>query len=104
VEPAAPENYDTLNPLRPDAFRVAGTTRRGKACELVDNTGRRLPHEELAALLQALIEADRFGFSLASAGGGASLPLDRRDFGHVQVAGELFRLIVHRYHARLEPF
>jgi hypothetical protein len=104
VEPAAPENYDTLNPLRPDAVRVAGTTRRGKPCELVDNTGRGLPRDELAALLQALVDADRFGFSLASAGGGAALPLDRRDFAHVQVAGELFRLIVHRYHARLEPF
>lgn len=102
--PASPENYDTLNPLRPDAVRLAGTTRRGRPCALVDNTGAGLPHAELAALLDALIAADRFGFALASSGGGESLPLERRDFGHVQVAGGLYRLLVHRYEARLEPF
>jgi hypothetical protein len=97
-------DFDACNPLRPDAVRIAGTTRRGKPCELVDNTGRALPREELRALLDALIAAEAFGFALASAKGGATLDLARRESAHVQIAGELYRLLVYRYQARLEPF
>lgn len=103
-DPAAGDDFDAFNPLRPDAVRVAGTTRRGRPCELVDNTGRALPLEELRALLDALIEADAFGFALVSAKGGATLDLARRESAHVQVAGDLYRLLVYRYEARLEPF
>jgi hypothetical protein len=97
-------DFDAWNPLRPDAARLAGTTRRGKPCELVDNTGRALPREELQALLDALIEADAFGFALVSPKGGTTLDLERRESAHVQIAGELYRLLVYRYEARLEPF
>jgi hypothetical protein len=100
----APDNFHAANPLRADAVRLGGTTRRGKACELIDNTGHGLPVEELAALLQALIEQERFGFALASAKGGATLALDRLEAAHVQIAGGLYRLFVHRYTARLERF
>ncbi len=101
---APPDDFAAANPLRADAVRLAGTTRRGKPCELIDNTGRGLPRAELEALLAALIENDRFGFALASAKGGATLALDRLEAAHVQVAGELYRLFVHRYTARLERF
>jgi hypothetical protein len=101
---AAPDDFAGANPLRPDAVRLAGTTRRGKACELIDNTGRGLPRDELAALLEALIEQDRFGFALASAKGGTTLALDRHEAAHVQIDGGLYRLLVHRHTARLEPF
>jgi hypothetical protein len=103
-DPAAAGDFDAVNPLRSDAVRVPGTTRRGKRCELVDNTGRALPRSELQALLDALIAADAFGFALASARGGATLDLARRESAHVQVSGELYRLLVWRYEARLEPF
>jgi hypothetical protein len=101
---APSDDFDAANPLRPDAVRLAGTTQRGKPCELIDNTGCALPREELATLLDALIAADSFGFALASAKGGSTLALDRRESAHVQVAGELYRLLLHRYTARLERF
>ena len=100
----APDDFHAANPLRADAVRLTGTTRRGRPCALIDNTGRGLPAAELAALLDALIEQDRFGFALASAKGGATLALDRQEAAHVQIAGDLYRLFVHRYTARIERF
>lgn len=102
VDPQA--NFDGLNPLRPDAVRVTGLTRRGKPCTLIDNTGAALPRSELEAILQALIDADRFGFSTMSAKGGSTLDLDRRESAHVQIGDTLYRLLLHRYEARIEPF
>lgn len=102
--PAADAESTGFAPLRPDAVRLRGVTRRGRPCELVDNTGAGLPAAELQALLDALIAHERFGFALASAAGGATLDLGRPETAHVQIAGGLYRLIVHRYAARLEPF
>jgi hypothetical protein len=104
LPPDPPADFDACNPLRADAVRISGTTRRGKKCELVDNTGRGLPMTELRALLDALVAADRFGFAIASAKGGATLALDRRESGHVQIGDDLYRLVIHRYQGRLEPF
>jgi hypothetical protein len=70
----------------------------------VDNTGERLPAGELQSILDALIAQDRFGFALSTAAGGVTLDLGRPETGHVQIAGRLYRLIVHRYAARIEPF
>lgn len=97
---------DGLQPpaLRPDAVRIEGTTPTGRRCVLVDNTGDGLPHAELAALLQDLVAAGAFGFRGLSEAGGSRIGLDRHEFGHVQVAGRLYRLLVRRYEARLEPF
>ncbi|MCU0805704.1 MAG: hypothetical protein MUF79_11550 [Burkholderiales bacterium] len=97
-------DFDSLNPLRPDAVRVRGATRRGKPCELVDNTGERLPRAELESILAALVEQDAFGFNIASAKGGHTLDLERRESAHVQVGEKLYRLLVYRYEARIEPF
>jgi len=91
-------------PLRADAVRLRGVTRRGRPCELVDNSGDGLPVPELQAILEALIAQDRFGFVVVSAAGGATLDLGRPATGHVQIAAGLYRLIVHRYTARIEPF
>lgn len=102
--PDPPGGFEAANPLRDDAVRLDGITRGGRPCALIDNTGRALPHAELQALLDALIEADSFGFSVLSAKGGSTLSLDRRESAHVQIAGDLFRLLVHRYEARVEPF
>jgi len=97
-------DFDAANPLRPDAARLRGTTRRGKACELVDNSGDQLPLPELQAILDALVREDRFGFAAASESGGATLDLARREGAHIQIRGNLYRLIVYRYQARIEPF
>jgi hypothetical protein len=97
-------DFDAANPLRPGATRLRGTTRRGKACELIDNSGDRLPLPELQAILDALVREARFGFAAASAAGGATLDLARREGAHIQVGGQLYRLIVYRYQARIEPF
>jgi hypothetical protein len=97
-------DFEAANPLRPDCARIAGTTRRGKPCELLDNSGDALPRPELEAILQALIREDRFGFGTASAAGGTTLDPARREAAHIQVGGKLYRLIVYRYQARIEPF
>jgi hypothetical protein len=102
--PAHPGEFDRLNPIRPDATRLAGVTRRGRTCELIDNTGAGLAPEDLREVLDALIAQDRFGLSLASPKGGATLDLERREAGHIQVGARLFRLLVHRYTARIERF
>jgi hypothetical protein len=97
-------DFDALNPLRADSVRVRGTTRRGKPCELIDNTGESLPRAELESILAALIAEDAFGFNIASAKGGHTLDLERRESAHIQLGEKIYRLLVYRYEARIEPF
>jgi hypothetical protein len=96
--------FDRLSPIRPDAPRLAGVTRRGRACEIIDNTGAGLSVEELREILEALIAQDRFGVTLVSAAGGNTLDLDRLESGHIQIGARLYRLLLGRYTARIEPF
>ena len=102
IDPNA--DFDESNPLRPDAVRLQGTTKRGKPCELIDNTGDSLPQRELRDVLDALIENEVFGFRTLSASGGETINLDRRESSHIQIGDNLYRLIVFRYEARLEKF
>jgi len=102
--PASPADFDRANPLRPDAVRVTGTTRRGRECELIDNSGDGLPLGELEAILAALVREGRFGFAAVSPPGGATLDPTGGQSAHIQVAGKLYRLLVRRYQARIEPF
>ncbi|MBI2311609.1 MAG: hypothetical protein HYU77_03805 [Betaproteobacteria bacterium] len=97
-------DFDALNPLRPDAVRVEGLTRNGKPCVLVDNTGDRLPLGELRDILQGLIAQEAFGFKVLSPSGGGTLDLDRRECAHIQIGERLYRLLVYRFEARIEPF
>jgi hypothetical protein len=97
-------DFDAANPLRSGATRLPGTTRRGKACELVDNSGDQLPLPELRAILDALVREARFRFAAASEAGGTTLDLARREGAHIQVGGQPYRLVVYRYPARIEPF
>jgi hypothetical protein len=84
-------------------FVVEGRTARGRPCRLADRSGDGLPRQELERLLAELIAARAFGFRAVSENG-AAVRLHRPDFAHVQIAGRLYRLIVERYHARLERF
>lgn len=102
VDPNA--DFDENNPLRYDAVHYSGATKRGKACELVDNTGCALAPDECKDILAGLIENDLFGFHPFSANGGETISLERRESTHVQVGEELYRLIVFRYQARIENF
>lgn len=102
--PARPGEFDRLNPIRPGAPRLAGVTRRGRACELIDNTDAGLAREDLREILDALIAQDRFGPTLSSASGGTTLDLERHESGHIQIGTRLFRLLVRRYTARIERF
>jgi len=102
VDPNA--DFDENNPLRDDAVRYPGHTKRGKACELVDNTGCALAPDECRDILASLIENDLFGFHPFSASGGETISLERRESTHVQVDDDLYRLIVFRYQARIENF
>lgn len=102
VDPNA--DFDENNPLRPDAVRIQGNTKRGKLCELINNTGEQLPQNELQDILDALIENEAFGFTTLSANGGDTINLDRKESSHIQIGENLYRLIVYRYTARIEKF
>lgn len=102
VDPSA--DFEACNPLRPDAVRLPGTTRGGKPCILVNNTGKALPETELRAILAGLIENDAFGIKGRSASGANTIALARREATHIQIGADLYRLIVYRYEARIEPF
>jgi hypothetical protein len=82
---------------------VEGHTARGRPCRLADRSGDMLPREEVERLLGELVAAGAFGFRAVSEGG-AAIRLDRPEFGHVQIAGRLYRLVVERYSARIERF
>lgn len=97
-------DFDASNPLREDACTLQGQTRGGKPCRLIDNSGDALPEGALREILQGLIEAELFGFRTLSASGGDTISLERRESAHVQVGENLYRLIVYRYEARIEPF
>jgi len=83
-------------------LRVEGRTSRGRICDLVDNTGDAIPAPELERLLGELIAGGTFGFR--ARGAADAVTLGQPEFAHVQISGRLYRLIVERYSARLEPF
>ena len=95
---------DSPSPLREDARVYAARTHAGKACRLIDNSGDALPEAELREILQGLIDAKLFGFRALSASGGDAISLDQRETAHVQIGERLYRLILYRYEARIEPF
>jgi hypothetical protein len=82
---------------------LEGTTKGGRTCRLVDNTGT-APRAELQALLGDLIEGGHFGVSGLSSAGSHTIPIGGPAFTHVQLGDRIYRLIVTRYEARLEPF
>lgn len=90
-------------PLSEQAVVVEGTAHNGKPCRVVDNTGT-LDRGDLAALLEELIEARRFGLSGLSATGGNTIRLGEPEFTHIQMGENLYRLILFPYEARLEAF
>lgn len=102
IDPAA--DFDALNPLRDDAVRYEAVTRQGRPCALTDNTGRCLPAAAVREVLDGLVANDVFGFRARSAAGAATIGLDQAEATHVQIGDELYRLVVRRYEARLEPF
>lgn len=88
--------------ISPPGLRVPGRTARGQHCELVDCTGEGLPKAELERLLADLIAADAFGFR--ARGSADAVTIGQPEFAHVQIGGRLYRLIVQRHSARIEPF
>lgn len=98
------ESFEQHNPLRDNARRLSGLTLRGKVCSLLDNTGDALPESELAPILDSLIQQDQFGFKPRSSLGASTINLERREASHIQIGEKLYRLIVFRFEARIEPF
>ncbi len=97
------EEEGGLPPLRSDAVLLAGMTKRGKPCRLIDNTVS-APREELKALLNDLIEQEHFGPSGLSVAGGNTISIGAPQSAHVQLGGNIYRMIVVDYEARLEEF
>lgn len=82
---------------------IEGIAHNGKSCRVVDNTGK-VPREELERLLAELIAQRRFGLSGRSLAGGDSIRIGEPEFTHIQLNGELYRLILLPYEARIEVF
>ena len=99
-----PADGETGPPLRDDARVYTASAPGGKTCRLIDNSGDALPEGELQDVLQRLIEAKLFGFRSLSASGGNAVNLECAECAHVQIGERLYRLILHRYEARIEPF
>ena len=97
------EEEDGLPPLRSDAVILEGMTKRGKPCRLIDNTVS-APREELAALLNDLIEQEHFGPSGLSMAGSNTISIGTPQSAHVQLGENIYRMIVVDYAARLEVF
>lgn len=87
----------------PGALIVEGATASGKRCRVIDNTGT-VERAELLNLLDKLISEKRFGFSGVSSAGGSTVTIGAPVFAHVQLGGELYRLILFPYEARIERF
>ncbi len=90
------------NGAETEGLRVERRSDRGRTCALIDRTGDALSRAELEGLLEALIAVDAFGFQIT--GDAAGIALAQARFAHVQVGDRLYRLIVERDSARLEPF
>ena len=90
------------NDAETEGSGVEARAGRGRNCALIDCTGDAIPRAELERLLGELIAADAFGFRLTGDAVGISLAQAR--FAHVQLGERLYRLIVERDRARLEPF
>ncbi|MHB1581339.1 MAG: hypothetical protein ACYCQM_13175 [Acidithiobacillus sp.] len=97
------EEENGLPPLRSDAVILEGMTKRGKPCRLIDNTVS-APREELAALLNDLIEQEHFGPSGLSMAGSNTISIGTPQSAHVQLGENIYRMIVVDYAARLETF
>ncbi|HQU16844.1 MAG: hypothetical protein B7Z66_06975 [Chromatiales bacterium 21-64-14] len=91
------------HPQRPDARIVEGRTGTGRSCRIVDNTATVAP-AELAALLQDLIRAQRFGLGGHSTGPDHAITIGGPVGTHIQLDGRLYRLLVFPYEARIEDF
>ncbi len=102
--PDPPTDFEAGSSSRDGARVLMGCTHAGKACRLVDNSGDALPEAELREILQSLIEARLFGFRSLSASGGNAIRLEQAECAHVQIGGRLYRLMLHRHEARIEPF
>ena len=103
VQDSPIEEESGLPPLRSDAVILEGMTKRGKPCRLIDNTVS-APREELAALLNDLIEQEHFGPSGLSMAGSNTISIGTPQSAHVQLGGNIYRMIVVDYAARLEVF
>lgn len=91
------------HPQHPDARVVEGRTGNGKPCRLVDNTASVDP-AELAALLEDLIRTRRFGLGGQSTGPDHAITIGGPVGTHIQLGGQLYRLLVFPYEARIEAF
>ncbi|OOG24796.1 hypothetical protein B1C78_08215 [Thioalkalivibrio denitrificans] len=90
-------------PLSEQAIIVEGRTLGGRVCRLVDNTGT-VERALLDELLSDLLEAKRFGLAGRSATGASTIRLGAPEFTHIQLGGQLYRLILFSHEARLEAF
>lgn len=78
------------------------TNRQGKPCTLIDTTGT-IPAIELEKLMQSLIENEVFGLKLISDSSGM-IKTEQAQMHHIQIRGELFRVLINRYEASIEKF
>lgn len=91
------------HPRHPDARVIEASTHTGRPCRIVDNTGSVEP-ADLAALLEDLIRERRFGYWGLATGPDAAVSLEGPVGSHIQLGGQLYRLVLFPYEARIERF
>lgn len=82
--------------------RVTGTF-HGREVTLTDRTGT-CPEAEMQEILDALIREGRFGLAGMSNSGSATIQLGTPEGAHIQVGGELYRLVITGYEAVIDKF
>lgn len=88
--------------LSDNAIVVQGETLSGKPCRIVDNTGT-ISEAELRQLLEQLVEQNEFGIKGLSDGQGI-MKLGEPRLAHIQIEGDLYRLVLLPYEARIEKY
>lgn len=88
--------------LSENAIVVQGETLAGKPCRIVDNTGS-IPETELVRLLDELVQQNEFGIKGLSDSQG-NMKLGEPRLAHIQIEGDLYRLVLLPYEARIEKY
>ena len=85
-----------------DERKVTGTF-HSREVTLTDKTGT-VPEDELQAILDGLIQENKFGLAGMSASGSGTIQLGAPEGGHIQVGEELYRLVITGYEAVIDRF
>ncbi|HKK13413.1 MAG TPA: hypothetical protein VKA14_02000 [Gammaproteobacteria bacterium] len=82
--------------------QVTGTY-HGREVTLTDKTAS-CPEAELQEILDALVAEGKFGIAGMSNSGSATIQIGAPEGAHIQIGGELYRLVITGYEAYVDKF